>query len=391
MRKIIFSKEFVFVLFLNAGLYKSVLPFNNVIDFTVLTLILSFFLTIRSLKKKPTISKKTFEMIVLYTVFIITLLISTVYSPKIPDAFSKFIEFAVIGGWSFIAPLFMFSDINSIKKFLKGMVIFGVIIAFETLRVYIPNIGQASQALIFNSDYLAIGRYLGYTSLITTTYLLLSTDSNKRTRFFYALTLASSMIGIVLIGGRGPLITIAAVISIFLISQVQIVSKSLSLRFNRKGLFGLILLASGVFYFFTSDNLLFYNIKLRLFQFNSSGGGTSVLSRTNKYKLAYQMFTDNPLFGKGLASFQHYIRIPNDYPHNIFLELMSETGLFGTIPFIILVIAVIVSFPFSSLKLNNNYYRHISWAIILMLIYSILNANISGELQGNRILFTFLG
>lgn len=61
-------------------------------------------------------------------------------------------------------------------------------------------------------------------------------------------------------------------------------------------------------------------------------GSFQLLDRDNLWRLALELFKENPLFGVGLAGYPVSAGIGDTlgvYPHNIILELASETGLYG--------------------------------------------------------------
>ena len=56
------------------------------------------------------------------------------------------------------------------------------------------------------------------------------------------------------------------------------------------------------------------------------------------YIIAYRMFKEKPLLGHGVKSFRKYCSKPENYlyeractthPHNIYMQLLSETGIFS--------------------------------------------------------------
>jgi O-antigen ligase len=57
----------------------------------------------------------------------------------------------------------------------------------------------------------------------------------------------------------------------------------------------------------------------------SGGGYWSINEREYLYDKAFNMFLDNPIFGKGTGSFDR----SGYYPHNIILEIASSWGLVG--------------------------------------------------------------
>ncbi len=82
---------------------------------------------------------------------------------------------------------------------------------------------------------------------------------------------------------------------------------------------------------------------------------------TSLYKTALNIFYDNPIFGVGTKMFRlicndenyrlvdkineiEYIRSCSTHPHNVFLQLLAETGLVGFLPVFVLFIFIIFQF-----------------------------------------------
>jgi O-antigen ligase len=62
--------------------------------------------------------------------------------------------------------------------------------------------------------------------------------------------------------------------------------------------------------------------------FLGTGSGRSSNQRTTLWGEAWQLFTEHPLFGRGVGGFA--LRDPiYVYPHNILLEALAELGIFG--------------------------------------------------------------
>ena len=79
------------------------------------------------------------------------------------------------------------------------------------------------------------------------------------------------------------------------------------------------------------------------------------------YKIALNMFLEEPLIGHGTKIFRHYCAKPENFvsgnactthPHNILMQFLAETGLIGTI-FYILVIYFLIKY-----LLNNFYFLY---------------------------------
>lgn len=380
---IIFSQEFIFMLFLNAGFYKSVLPLNNYIDLTLLTLLFSVSVAFYHLFKKRVINKSRLISISLFSFFILLISISLFYTPSVNGGFDKYFNFAIIGGWSFLGPLLIFNGLASLEKFLHSYLILGFITALETLRIYLSNLGAFSQVLIFGSDYLAVGRILGYCICIILPAIILK----KRNRTFQSILLILFVLALILIGGRAPLISTLIVCFIILIRQINFKYESGIIKYNRNSFIGLLVLFLGGIYFVNSENQIFNQLKIRLAHLLETSGGNSVSGRLSRFDLAFDMIKSNPIIGKGIDSFSHYSGVRENYPHNIFLEVWSEMGVIGILSFISIIFFSLLEFPFKALTVNNKY-QYVGWSLIAMFLFSFINTNISGSIQGNRIFFT---
>lgn len=78
------------------------------------------------------------------------------------------------------------------------------------------------------------------------------------------------------------------------------------------------------------------------------------------YIIAYKMFKEKPLVGHGVKSFRKYCSEPENHlypgactthPHNIYMQLLSETGFLGFI--IIFIIFIVLSFKILNLIINS--------------------------------------
>ena len=97
------------------------------------------------------------------------------------------------------------------------------------------------------------------------------------------------------------------------------------------------------------------------------------------YKVAYEIFKDNPYFGVGIKNFrtesfsQKYENINhnqperrgNTHPHQIHLEILSETGIVGYISFLIFILTSIIISLKNNLK-NKNLFQLSSILYILI-------------------------
>jgi hypothetical protein len=72
---------------------------------------------------------------------------------------------------------------------------------------------------------------------------------------------------------------------------------------------------------------------------------TSFSVRTDSYKKAIQLFIENPILGVGLMNFKHYVPYYfGPYVHSLYLSLLSETGILGTVAFFTIIVLIFRKF-----------------------------------------------
>ncbi len=119
---------------------------------------------------------------------------------------------------------------------------------------------------------------------------------------------------------------------------------------------------------------------------NLVDASTDKSGRMELWMAALRMADSHPLFGAGLASFHgsaNNLEALGLYPHNVFLELLAETGLVGFTLFIIAFAAAIVAAARRAWSLP-----FVQAAIWLgLLVCTIFEMNVSGSLTGRDISF----
>lgn len=92
-------------------------------------------------------------------------------------------------------------------------------------------------------------------------------------------------------------------------------------------------------------------------------------ARDNLYSVAINMFKESPFIGSGAGSFATENTGPHIYPHNLFLHLLSEGGLFLSIPFIVVILLTIILMlrPWKTKSITNN----MKLLILLLVIISL--------------------
>ncbi|MCK7575649.1 MAG: O-antigen ligase family protein [Chromatiales bacterium] len=147
---------------------------------------------------------------------------------------------------------------------------------------------------------------------------------------------------------RGSIIALALPF-IFYLSFTNSIRKNIALIVVIFLLIGIFVLAQNYFGSGVFDR--FFNIKYDI------EIGDSSSARLEIWQDTWQQFLSNPVFGNSLEA--DSVKF---HPHNIFLEILITTGLFGFIPFIFL------SFVFFEIKRDYSKNSQYSWVVAIFII-----------------------
>lgn len=379
--KLIFSAEMFFVIYLTSGVYKETLDFP--IDVTVFFLVLSVLMAIRRFLKRPVLRKGVVLPLILMAVFMFLLAVSLVYTPSTIYGLEKTYRFILITAPAFITLFFLLQDTGSIKRFLSAFVLLGTLLS--AVMVF-RNLNSDTGFVGFNEgNYLGLGQLLGVAFIIAITYFYPKSDKKDKLPLLVAILLISS--ALLMTGARMPLIAAVLVLGYYVFTSVKIKNGIVYVRKGFKRTISLMLVGAVAFsYMYFKGHLDTILFRLRVL-FESDGGGASVSARVARYDKAWEMWLENPFLGSGVGSFglAYNGYDGREYPHNIFLELLSENGLAALIVFALLLITVLNRFVISA-KMKSP----LAIAVIGAFVYTLINANVSGSLNDHRLMFSFM-
>jgi hypothetical protein len=118
--------------------------------------------------------------------------------------------------------------------------------------------------------------------------------------------------------------------------------------------------------------------------------------RIPRYEVAESIATTWPtsVTGVGIGGFVQSFGEPDtkagDYPHNIFLEVASELGIVGFISFV-LMLGWAGRRTVDFIVRTDSDQLYIRYTLAGMLVFELINSCISGDINGNRTLFTCIG
>lgn len=387
--KTVLSGEFLFALFLFAGYFKSVLTFVPV-DLTVLLMIITFLIAMKRLYEGHRVYIKPIILWLLFIIFAAASLLYTHESAMMTGvAIDKFLRLAVISTWCFVAPFLLFRDKESVRKFVWGVIGLGIVMGAAS---FFPSQNQAGFVEVFGSNYQALSRIAGSTSLVFLGVFLFSKTSFK-VRFVSLLASLLLIIPMLVSGGRlTAVIYLVIAVGIFPIMFFEVnIRKKTYIVYKRVYAYAITLLAivSATFIILKLGYLDTFIFRVKV-MFEDSGGGESIIGRTNRMAEGVEMIYANPIFGHGLGSFGfHFMTgLLDDTPHHIFIEIWSELGIIPLIIFSIIFVQGSIS-AYKIWRLQKN-----DWVLASIFILSVfwfVAALISSGLTSGKILFAFLG
>lgn len=220
----------------------------------------------------------------------------------------------------------------------------------------------------FGDEYIA-GGYIQRFSLFAFFLLPIfyfSKSSTKLNLFLLPLIFFIFLAGLIFSGNRMPFLLFLLTIILFLFFEMK----------NKKFFFLLIAISYITFSIIYNSNTNVQNnfenfnksIKIIINNFGNRPTNYSKWPYVNEFSSAYYTWSINKSFGGGVKNFNFYchkskekfdLKIKcNSHPHNYYLEILTETGIFGfiIISFLFMRVIYLVLYEkyFSLKKLNNN-------------------------------------
>ncbi|MBS4538831.1 O-antigen ligase family protein [Clostridium sp. D2Q-11] len=388
----IFRGEVIFALFLLAGNFKSSLTFlPDYLDVTILFFTLSILISAKRLIIKPSLLKEYVHDIAIYLTFIAVLLGSLFYTPSTIYSLDKVLRFLIITSWAFLGVFFLIKNEDSLKRFLNTIIFLGLIMSGVAIYQFIfVQKGNWSFISVLGSNYLALGRTVGIGIIIVFLYFI---NENKRFKsILFILAILQMSIALLISGGKMPVLSIVVVLFLYFIFSSTSNRISIYLRNGMKKVIVLTIILVPIIIVLGRLGMFDVVISRLSELILSIGKDTSALGRIDRYITALKMWGDKPLIGNGVGSFPIFYSgfDVRDYPHNIFLEILCELGILG---FGIFTWWIGTSFYKGWVIFKNKFkgIDHLQMGLILVFLYLLINANVSGSLNDNRLMFTFIG
>jgi len=397
--------EIAFALFLTAGVYKADPRFSavqQVIDLTVLFAILSVLGVFYGvfISKRIKLFVPPLRMLLPYVGLFVLSAISLIYTLSPLYGTDKFLRFSTITAIAFLLPLYLFQNQKSIDRFFLSFIGLGLAMFLDIVSGGLkPN--DLGFKTAFGSNYLAVGRICG-NAVIMAFFYFLPKSENVFHRFAYVVVSCSLMFAIFVSGGRGPaMATFVSILIVLIVISTKIVIEAKKNDMSVKKVEFSIMRSIGSFSILVIVVLFLFQDYFRTFlvrlQLLTEGLGTSALNRLARFSAALSAMTTFPvtIVGLGIGGFQMYYNgfdaLRGDYPHNIFLEIGSELGLVGLMCLLLLLFYTFKT-AFSELrKAHSSVSYLLAFTALTLFLNMIINSSISGDINDNRLLFTWIG
>jgi O-antigen ligase len=112
------------------------------------------------------------------------------------------------------------------------------------------------------------------------------------------------------------------------------------------------------------------------------------------YEEAAELVREQPLRGVGAGGFQsvgELALVPENYPHNLFLELYAELGLLAALAVVASTIAVLLGLLRAAWRHPEAGPPQLVYVVIGVLLLNLFSAQLSGDINENRAFWAALG
>lgn len=383
--------EWLFALFLFAGYCKAdprLAFIQTHIDITLLFLILSFLVVLYRMVRDPfaqRVSRSFSAVAALFLLLAASLVGGLLYTQSREYGVDKALRFVLLTGWAFFGAALLISGSLSLKRFSWAVATISTVMAIDALLSY-PGVGQVSFVTAFGSNYIALARAAGL-GLLTTVALLLPMEQRPLVKLFLWGIAALQLWAALSAGARGPVLALIFSILLFFALSVRgfprLRIERFSLRLGVAAFFICIVLAA-------MGQELFPTLAFRS-EIALTEGGTSVMTRLSLYRAAIELWANSPIWGNGTGQFG--IAVAGEdirlYPHNIVLELGAEVGLIGVLVFATMILVAFAK-PLITLRAQKGLAKIATRYLLVACCFALMNALLSGDVNDNRILFTWI-
>lgn len=389
----VFSIEACLVLFLFSGRYKTMPEFQGFpVDFTALFLVLTLALIVGGFLsgqlKLPAMGIAGISFLLFAEFASISVFWSSLGGLNL-DKLQRFVMLT--------APSFYMAAIltdNPIRRLRLLRLIVWFSLAFVVRYYYyryvigIDLVSSETGAVTWlpadNNTYLD---YSGHAAILFIIFFSSAMYRGWRNFWLGFVGMACALLALADIGGRGPLVM--AILTMPIAALMLVVRRrDARTGFLRVALLTGLLFGGGIFAVTAASITSSQFRTIERFELQISNEDTSSMDERNQGQaLAYTMWLQRPLFGWGIGEFRVWDSYLN-YPHNLFLEILTELGIVGGALFAVTALATICRVA--------GRVRHSTWSWVdasfafLFITELITHLTVQGYLADDRVFFSYL-
>jgi O-antigen ligase len=317
------------------------------------------------------ISKIKLNRIAIWVLLIFSLLyfvrIFIEVATNAPETYQSPIEFILYYFSFFLFPALVLSSIDSHDiewdKLLRDLLYISWLFLIPVLFFYGLFLGkiQRSEEVIQFGGVWVNPLMLSYSAAFVVVFLLSNQRINSKYRIgiaHCALIFLAALVPLILGSSRGSMLGLLGVLVVYSISSGGFAKKVISISIFLCFLVLLLAVSS----FFELGPLF------RLVETLSGESSEGQNARLVRWSQGFQQFSQSPVFGDALV-----LHASNNYPHNIFVEILISTGAFGMLVFLSL-----VGLKFRDLvrvlRFENRFW------VVSLAILAFFSANFSGNI-----------
>ncbi|MBP60024.1 MAG: hypothetical protein CMJ62_00740 [Planctomycetaceae bacterium] len=389
----LFSFETLFLLYIFAGRFKSdprlaFVPVDLTVFFLCLGMLAGVLIVLRRGYVLPPTSPRFLWAAGLFFAYV---MLSYLWSSSFEYGRDKCLFIGVLTTYPLVAcALVISSSRRRLIRFLCLLIVFAFSISMSRL-ISISRHGVFSSEYVLGGNYLDTGGVAGMASLTCLVFGLKCASTGWQRNLFY-LGVGYFSLVLLMVGGRGPCLATAASAAVIPLLGARQRWRE-SARYRRRGsVIAMLLLAIGTAYFcwdYVGDQRELSTIRRLEMLVNGNDFGGSAETRLDMWRVCFQVWPEKPVFGHGLGSFAVLYQNIDErlFPHNLFLELVVETGVVGLV---LLMLLLLVAFRnlVSQRRLSDDPLRVLVFAL---LVNTFLQVMVSGDIPDNREFFGLLG
>ncbi len=387
LRFLFHRPEITFALFLFSYVIEGGDMIPGPIDLTPILLLISlagFFL--------PAIKRNSIQYFskpsdIWLLIFLIVLVGGSFLSPDSQSGVKKAILFAIAVVLPYTMVRVFFKTYKQIKIFLITILSLAAGVAVILIVMSFVSTHAWGRVLFFEANPIPTGTLLAVGLAIAV--IGLSSDLLSKNRWVKAICIVIiplCLFSVFLSGVRGPFISVIVGLVFYLLIQYI---RQPRVWISTVGIVLLLLVTFNIWYPSIASKVP----NIRRYSPEAIIQGTSTKERLKRYQAAIRLFVQRPLLGGGTNSYAQRTKL-DAYPHNIFLEIISENGLIGLFVFLGFLGSVAwTGFRYLVIKRTrfDSHERAIGLAILTVSLILLVEKQFSYSLTMHKELFSFLG